>query len=150
MARLCLVHVGSVGGLRHPLRARLGAGGLGDRRPDAIAAHKDKFVTAGQLLFVLKEKREFAQVNYPRSVWSGSEAWVFSSKLNRDDKEISASKLLGQIIHLRAQKDDESQKQLETLEGIFDSGYAGTKLKEILDKGKAEAAAENGDQPAEP
>jgi hypothetical protein len=66
-------------------------------RPDLLALNPKKKVEAGTLLFVLRTRGPFSEVNV--NGWAS--AWVQSSKLSEDPPELGASKLLARARELK-------------------------------------------------
>lgn len=114
------------------------------RRPDLLALSSGKKITAGNLLFVLKSKEQFAQVNYPSSEYSGANAWVLSEKLSKDDAEIAVAKLIMKIRTLRKKKDPSATE----LTDLARSQYKDSKLLSLLDEEGAEGEAADKDKDA--
>lgn len=99
-------------------------------RPDLLAMDADKTIEAGSLVFVLDEKEQFSQVDFPRSGFSSAKAWTLTSALVFDPNEVAAAKLIMKVRHLRAQK-DASAKQLEELAR---SQFGSSRLISLLDQ----------------
>lgn len=116
------------------------------KRPDLLALDSNTTVEPGNLLFVLKDREQFTQVNFPRSEWSGSDAWMLSESLVKDSSEVAAAKLIMKIRYLRAKK-DESAKPLEELAR---SQFGSSKLIGLLEQAPEQAAEPvpgEGDEP---
>lgn len=99
-------------------------------RPDLLALEADRTVEAGALVFVVDEKEQFSQVDYPRSGFNSAKAWTLTSGLVFDANEVAAAKLIAKVRHLRSQN-DASAKQLEDLAR---SQFGSSRLIALLDQ----------------
>lgn len=122
------------------------------RRPDVVALDANKTIAPGSLLFVLKKKDQFAEVDYPRSEYSSSTAWVMADKLITEANEVSAAKLIMKIRYLREKKDASATQLTE----IARSQFGSSQLIGLLDQSAAEGDEgddmpedEDGDTPDE-
>ena len=70
-------------------------------RPDLLALSPNRLIDAGTLLFVLRSKDQFSEVN----VTGSSSAWVLSDTLLKDPHEVEASKLLNKAHWLQDHND---------------------------------------------
>ncbi len=106
------------------------------KRPDLLALSGKNTIAAGSLIFVKKDKDQFSEVDYPRSAYAGTNAWVLSAKLNTDVQEVALAKLLSKIRHLQEKNDDDAAPLIE----IAKEQYGGAKLIDLLQKSEAEKA----------
>ena len=96
-------------------------------RPDLLALNAAKQLEPGALLFVLRAKDQFSEVN----VGGAAHVWVLSDVLIKDAKEVEAAKLINRSRALKerpAANEAESQAPLE----LAKSQFASTKLVQIL------------------
>jgi hypothetical protein len=107
------------------------------RRPDLLALDTDKTIEPGSLLFVIQEKDQFSEVDYPRSGWSSNTAWTLTSELSEDPAEVEVAKVVAKIRHLRAENSEDA-KQLEELAR---SQFGSSRLISLLDEPEAEGGA---------
>jgi SH3-like domain-containing protein len=99
-------------------------------RPDLLALAADRKIEAGSLVFVLSEKDQFSEVDYPKTAVSDVHAWALSSDLTTDPNEVEAAKLIAKVRELRADNDP-AAKQMEDLAR---SQYSNSKLLSLLDQ----------------
>jgi uncharacterized protein YgiM (DUF1202 family) len=78
-------------------------------RPDLLAQNTSRSIEPATLLFVLKTKNQFTEVNY----YGQGSVWVLSDKLSVDPTEISAAKLLAKVQWLKGRKDPDADKVME-------------------------------------
>ncbi|MEZ4241085.1 MAG: SH3 domain-containing protein [Myxococcota bacterium] len=111
------------------------------RRPDLLALDTDKTIEPGSLLFVMQEKDQFAEVDYPRSGWSSNKAWTLTSELIYDPNEVEVAKVVAKVRHLRAEGSEDA-KQLEELAR---SQFASSRLITLLDQPDAAPSGDEGE-----
>ncbi|MBI5507383.1 MAG: SH3 domain-containing protein [Deltaproteobacteria bacterium] len=105
-------------------------------RPDLLALNAARTIESGTLLFVVKTKDQFSEVNFQGK----ATAWVLSEKLNMDVNEIAAAKLVNKIRWLKAKKDPAADQFLE----LARSQFGGSRLVTMFDE-----AAKAGTEPGE-
>ncbi|MCK5688343.1 SH3 domain-containing protein, partial [Myxococcota bacterium] len=111
-------------------------------RPEMLAIQKDREIPAGSLLFILKEKDTFSEVNYPASLYRSRATWVMSSELNLEADDVAAAKVIAQILSLR-KNDIEKAKTLEELaRKQFESSKLIALLDVVEEEGEAKEEAE--------
>jgi len=116
-------------------------------RPDLLALASDRKIEAGSLVFVLSEKDQFSEVDYPKNAVTDVHAWALSSDLNSDPNEVEAAKIIAKVRELRADNDP-GAKQMEELAR---SQYSSSKLLSLLDQPAEvppEGATDDGAAPA--
>ncbi|MFC1609330.1 hypothetical protein ACFL6C_00090 [Myxococcota bacterium] len=110
-------------------------------RPDLLAQNTSRMIDPASLLFILKTKDQFTEVNY----YGQGKSWVLSDKLNADPKEISAAKLLAKVQWLKSRKDPDADKVMELARTQFgDSRLVGMADEE----GKVKEEPAEGDEAA--
>jgi hypothetical protein len=103
------------------------------RRPDLLALNTDQSVEAGTLLYVLRSKDQFSEINL-----GGSQTtWVLSESLSTDSREVSAAKLYNKIRSMQKANDAGASKLIELAKGQF----ADSKVLALLDAPAAGAEA---------
>jgi hypothetical protein len=120
-------------------------------RPDLLAQNTSRMIDPATLLFVLKTKDQFTEVNY----YGQGKAWVLSDKLTADPMEISAAKLLAKVQYLKQKKDKDAGMVLELARSQFgESKLVGMandegKVQTEEEKAAAEAAPAAAAEPVE-
>ena len=94
-------------------------------RPDLLALNATRVVEPGTLLFGLKTKDQFAEVNF----YGQGSAWILAEKLNTDAREIAAAKLLAKVRWLKERKDTSADKVME----LARTEFADSKLSGMAD-----------------
>ncbi len=108
-------------------------------RPDLLAMNAKLTLEPGALLFVLKTKEQFSEVN----VQGKTTAWVLSERLSTDSNEIAAAKIVNKIKWLKAKKDPQAKEFLELAKSQFGSSRLVGMLDEA-DKAGADAVPADG------
>ncbi|OGQ81302.1 MAG: hypothetical protein A2289_08750 [Deltaproteobacteria bacterium RIFOXYA12_FULL_58_15] len=85
------------------------------QRPDLLAQNTSRQLDPGALVFVLKSKDQFTEVNY----YGQGTVWVLSGTLNTEPKEIAAAKLLAKVQWLKARNDADADKVMELARSEF-------------------------------
>ncbi len=115
-------------------------------RPDLLALNTSRTLDPAALLFVLKTKDQFSEVNY----YGQGTAWVLSEKLNTDAREIAAAKLLAKVRWLKERKDASADEVMKLARAQFSD----SKLVGMADDNAAiktdEAPPAGDNSPAEP
>ena len=84
-------------------------------RPDLLALHSGRTIEPGTLLFVLRDKEPFSEVNYG----GGRTAWVLSAWLVGDAAEIDAAKLVHRARLLQEKRDPGAAAVIDLARGHF-------------------------------
>lgn len=95
-------------------------------RPELLAVNSKKKINAGALLYVVKTKEQFSEVNASGS----STTWILSGKLSTDATEISVAKLLAKA---RSLKDSKKGEGAQDLVNLAKSNFASAKLVTIME-----------------
>ncbi len=99
-------------------------------RPDLLALNSKKKITAGTLLFVVKNRDQFSEVN---AQGTGT-IWVLNGKLTTDKDELAVAKLLAKARSLKdAKKDDKKAESIGDLLGLAKNNFANTKLVAVME-----------------
>jgi hypothetical protein len=115
------------------------------RRPDLLALDTDKTIEPGSLLFVVQEKDQFSEVDYPRSGWNSNKAWTLTSELVEDPNEVEVAKVVAKIRHLRAENSDDAKQLEELARSQFGSSRLIALLDQPVEEGEAPPEGEEGD-----
>jgi hypothetical protein len=107
-------------------------------RPDLLALNSSLTLEPGSLLFVLKTKDQFTEVNR----FGQRTTWVLSEKLNTEAAEVSAAKLLAKAKWLDDKKDPSAAQVLD----LARTQFGGTRLVGMLE---APETPEGEPEPAE-
>ncbi len=111
-------------------------------RPDLLALNAQRKIEPGALLFVLKNKDQFVEVNF----YGKSTAWVLAEKLATDSTEVAAAKLLNKIRWLKEKNDPTANEMLELARGQYGSTRVMGMLEEApAPAGEAAEVEESGD-----
>lgn len=95
-------------------------------RPDLLALSGKKKVPPGSLLFIVKTREQFSEVN----VGGAQNVWVLTGKLSTDSSEIMVAKLLAKA---RSLKDAKSQG-VEDLMNLARSQFQDTRLVPLMEQ----------------
>lgn len=100
-------------------------------RPDLLALNSKKKINPGTLLFVVKNREQFSEVNAS----GASTLWVLNGKITTDANEIAVAKLLAKA---RSLKDAKKGDGAADLVNLAKSNFADAKLVAVME---AELAA---------
>jgi SH3-like domain-containing protein len=103
-------------------------------RPDLLALNGKRKLDPGALLFVLKTKDQFSEIN----VGGATTAWVLTSDVSTEAREVEASKLLGKARWLTERKDESAAALMD----LAKSQFGDTKIMQAA--ATAEAAPADG------
>lgn len=101
-------------------------------RPDLLALNSKKKVEPGTLVFVVKQREQFSEVNAVGT----STVWVLNGRLTNDKDEIAVAKLLAKARSLKESKD------VADLVGLAKNNFPNAKLVATMDTLVAAAAPE--------
>jgi hypothetical protein len=98
-------------------------------RPDLLALNAKKKINAGTLIFVLKTREQFSEVNA-----SGTGTiWVLNGRLTTDKDELAVAKILAKARSLKEGKDEKKGEGIAGLIGLAKSNFASAKLVGIME-----------------
>jgi hypothetical protein len=104
-------------------------------RPDLLALNSKKKINPGTLLFVVKNREQFSEVNAS----GASTIWVLNGKITTDANEIAVAKLLAKA---RSLKDAKKGEGVADLVGLAKSNFAEAKLVAVMETELAAPPAE--------
>ena len=93
-------------------------------RPDLLAFNTSRQVEPGSLLFVLRAKDQFSEVN----MGGTNSVWILSDVLSKDSKEVEAAKLINRARVLKDRNEAEANGAFE----LAKTEFADTKLVQTL------------------
>ena len=105
-------------------------------RPDLLALNSKKKINPGTLLFVVKNRDQFSEVNAS----GASTLWVLNGKITTDTNEIAVAKLLAKA---RSLKDLKKSEGAADLVNLAKNNFASAKLVAVMETELA-APAEGG------
>lgn len=106
-------------------------------RPDLLALNAKKKVNPGTLLFVVKNREQFSEVNAS----GAATIWVLNGRLSTDQNEIAVAKLLAKA---RSLKDSAKAEGAADLVNLAKSNFASAKLVTVMETELSGAAAATG------
>lgn len=106
-------------------------------RPDLLALNAKKKINAGTLIFVLKNREQFSEVN---AQGTGT-VWVLNGRLTTDKDELAVAKILAKARSLKEGKDEKKAAAIADLTNLAKSNFANAKLVGIMDTEMAAAEA---------
>jgi hypothetical protein len=111
-------------------------------RPDLLALNSKRKVNAGALVYAMRTKDQFSEVN----LGGTSTAWVLTSALVSDQREVDAAKLLNKARYLTEHKDASANDLME----LAKKEYGDTKLMQAVAAAQAAPAAPTEGAPTAP
>jgi hypothetical protein len=107
-------------------------------RPDLLALNSKKKINAGTLIFVVKNREQFSEVN---AVGTGM-VWVLNGKLTTDKDELAVAKLLAKARSLKDGKDEKKAESITDLINLAKNNFSTTKLVSVMETELNAPAAE--------
>jgi len=104
-------------------------------RPDLLALNGKKKVNAGTLIFVLKSREQFSEVN---AQGTGT-VWVLNGRLTTDKDELAVAKILAKARSLKEGKDEKKQEGIADLVSLAKNNFGNAKLVALMETEMAEA-----------
>jgi SH3-like domain-containing protein len=102
-------------------------------RPDLLALNAKRKVAAGALVYAQRTKDQFSEIN----LGGTNSAWVLSSGLVKDQREVDAAKLLNKARWLTEHKDASAADLMD----LAKKEYGDTKVMQMQAAGETTAAA---------
>ena len=94
-------------------------------RPDLLALNSKKKINPGTLLFVVKNRDQFSEVNATGT----ATVWVLNGRISTDTNEIAVAKLLAKARSLKDSKKEDAMG----LVNLAKSNFASTKLVAVME-----------------
>jgi hypothetical protein len=98
-------------------------------RPDLLALNSKKKIIPGTLVFVVKTRDQFSEVN---AQGTGT-IWTLSGRLTTDKDELAVAKLLAKVRSLKDSKDEKKTEAIGDLLALAKNHFGNAKLAAVME-----------------